>query len=134
MTMSRLIRFALVGVVNTINYYLVYLLLHLFLPYLVAHVIAFVLSMIGSFFLNCYFTFKQRPTWSRFLLFPLSTLTNFVITTVGLYLLVRFAGMNERIAPLVAASVAVPVTFVVTKVILVGRKPGQPMSEPGVVR
>lgn len=120
------VRFAIVGVLNTIIYYALYLLLRELLPYLVAHVIAFVLSVVGSFFLNCYFTFRQRPTWRRFLLFPLSTLTNFVVTTVGLYLLVRYAGMNQRIAPLVAASAAIPVTFLVTRLILVGRRPAEP--------
>lgn len=139
MTAQRMVRFAIVGVANTASYYLCYLLLRELMPYLVAHLIAFVLSMIGSFFLNCYFTFRQRPTWRRFLLFPLSTMTNFVVTTVGLYLLVRFAGMDERIAPLVAASVAIPVTFVVTKLILVGRTPsqsdtGEPMPSSGAVR
>lgn len=120
------VRFAIVGVLNTIIYYALYLLLRELLPYLVAHAIAFVLSVVGSFFLNCYFTFRQRPTWRRFLLFPLSTLTNFVVTTVGLYLLVRYAGMNQRIAPLVAASAAIPVTFLVTRLILVGRRRVEP--------
>lgn len=125
MTAARVIRFGIVGVLNTIVYYLLYLVLREFVPYLIAHAIAFVLSMVGSFFLNCYFTFRQRPTWRRFVLFPLSNLTNFVVTSVGLYVLVQFAGMSERIAPLVAASVAVPVTFVVAKLILVGREPAK---------
>jgi putative flippase GtrA len=125
MTLARVIRFGLVGLVNTACYYGLYLALRLVVPYLAAHVIAFLVSMVGSFFLNCYFTFRQRPTWRRFLLFPLSNLTNFVVTSTGLVLLVRFAGMNDRIAPIVAASVAVPATFVVAKLILVGREPEQ---------
>jgi putative flippase GtrA len=118
---GRIVRFALVGVLNTATYYGLYLLFGLFLPYLAAHVVAVVLSMIGSFFLSCYFTFRTRPTWRKFLLFPLSNATNFVVTTVGLYVLVQFFGLNQRIAPLLAASVAIPVTFVVAQMVLAGR-------------
>lgn len=121
MIRGRILRFALVGVLNTATYYGLYLLFGLFLPYLGAHVVAFVLSMIGSFFLNCYFTFRTKPTWRKFLLFPLSNATNFVVTSVGLYVLVQFFGINQRIAPLLAASVAIPVTFVVAQLVLAGR-------------
>jgi putative flippase GtrA len=118
---GRIVRFALVGVFNTASYYGLYLLFGLLLPYLAAHVVASVLSMIGSFFLNCYFTFRTPPTWRKFLLFPLSNATNFVVTTVGLYVLVQFFGVDERIAPLLAASVAIPVTFLVAQLVLAGR-------------
>ncbi|MEU2775310.1 GtrA family protein, partial [Streptomyces sp. NPDC007162] len=89
---GQIITFAAVGVVNTATYYGLYLLFLRYLPYLAAHVIAFVLSMIGSFFLNARFTYRIRPTWRKFLLFPLTNATNFVITTVGVYRLreVRF--------------------------------------------
>jgi putative flippase GtrA len=116
-----------VGVVNTAVYYACYLALKTVLPYLGAHVIAFVIAMIGSFFLNCHYTFRIKPTWRKFLLFPLSNITNFVVTSVGLYLLVGKLHMNSTIAPLVAAVAAIPVTFVVAHYILVDRQPaGQP--------
>jgi putative flippase GtrA len=118
---GRIVRFAMVGVLNTASYYCLYLFFGLFLPYLAAHVIAFVLSMIGSFFLNCSFTFRTKPTWRKFFLFPLSNVTNFVVTSVDLYVLVQFFGMNQRIAPLLAASVAIPVTFLVAQLVLAGR-------------
>jgi len=121
--LGRVVRFGMVGVLNTLVYYLLYLGLREVMPYLVAHTVAFVLSMIGSFFVNCLYTFRQRPTWRRFLLFPLSNATNFAVTTVGLYVLVQFAGTNQRVAPLLVAAVAVPATFVVANLVLVGRKP-----------
>jgi putative flippase GtrA len=120
---STVIRFAMIGVVNTATYYAMYLLFRQVMPYLVAHIVAFLLSMTGSFFLNCYFTFRTRPTVRKFLLFPLSNATNFVATSVGLYVLVQYAGMGERTAPLLAAALAIPVTFAVAQVVLVGRAP-----------
>jgi len=120
---ARILRFGVVGVVNTAVYYACYLALSTVLPYLAAHVIAFVTAMIGSFFLNCHYTFRIKPTWRKFLLFPLSNITNFVVTSVGLYVLVGRLHMNSTIAPLVAAAVAIPVTFVVAHYILVDRHP-----------
>jgi putative flippase GtrA len=122
--LGRVLRFGTVGVVNTAIYYVLYLLLHHILPYLAAHMLAFATAMVGSYFLNCYFTFRIRPTLKKFLLFPLSNVTNFTVTSVGLYVLVRVFGFNERFAPLVAAAVAIPVTFIVAQFVLVG--PGQP--------
>lgn len=116
-----MIRFAIIGLINTADYYAMYLLFRLVMPYLAAHVVSFLLSMVGSFFLNCRYTFRTKPTLRKFLLFPLSNATNFAVTTVGLYILVQFAGFNVRVAPLVAASLAIPVTFAVAQIVLVGR-------------
>ncbi|MFI6107346.1 GtrA family protein [Streptomyces sp. NPDC051310] len=116
---GQIVRFALVGVVNTATYYAFYLLLlAAHLPYVAAHVVAFLLSMTGSFFLNCRFTYRTRPTWRKFLLFPLTNAANFVITTSGVWLLVDMAGFSSRWAPLVAAAAAIPITFVVSRTIM----------------
>lgn len=116
-------RFALVGVVNTATYYGSYLLLVLALPYLLAHVLAFALSMTGSFLLNCRFTYRTRPTWRKFALFPLTVAASFTITTVGVAVLVEGLSTNERVAPLLAAVGAIPLTFLATRAVLVGRSP-----------
>lgn len=115
---GRLVRFAAVGAINTGVYVGLYLVLRQLVPYLVAHVLAFLLAMVGSYFLNCRFTFHTAPSLRTFLLFPLSNATNFVITSAGLYLLVDVVGMNERIAPLLAATAAIPVTFLVAQFVL----------------
>ncbi|WP_051838899.1 GtrA family protein [Streptomyces sp. NRRL F-5126] len=117
---GQLVRFALVGAVNTGTYYACYLaLLHgAGLPYVVAHVIAFASSMVGSFFLNSRFTYRTRPTLRKFLLFPLTNAANFAITTGGVYLLVDVAGMDDTYAPLIAAASAIPITFLVSRTIM----------------
>ncbi|MEU9981991.1 GtrA family protein [Streptomyces sp. NPDC050856] len=116
---GQIVRFALVGVVNTATYYGFYLsFLALRLPYVAAHVVAFLLAMTGSFFLNCRFTYRTRPTWRKFLLFPLTNAANFVITTSGVWLLVDVVGFSSRYAPLLAAVAAIPVTFVVSRTIM----------------
>jgi putative flippase GtrA len=115
-----------VGVVNTATYYGLYLLLLRSLPYLAAHILAFFLSMIGSFFLNAKFTYRTRPTWRKFLLFPLTNATNFVITTVGVYVIVDVLHAGSRFAPLMASAAAIPVTFVVSRWVMLQRPEGAP--------
>lgn len=115
---GEVVRFAVVGVANTITYYVTYLGLVTALPYLAAHVIAFAVAMVGSFLLNCRFTYRTPPTWRKLLLYPLTVAANFVITTVGVGVLVELLGMDERIAPLVAAVAAIPLTFLATRHVL----------------
>ncbi|MGY5010017.1 GtrA family protein [Streptomyces sp. 900105755] len=123
---GQIITFAVVGVVNTATYYGLYLLLLRSLPYLAAHILAFFLSMIGSFFLNAKFTYRTRPTWRKFLLFPLTNATNFVITTVGVYVIVDVLHAGSRFAPLMASAAAIPVTFVVSRWVMLQRPEGAP--------
>jgi putative flippase GtrA len=117
---GQVVRFAAVGVVNTATYYALYLLLRPPIGYLAAHVVAFALSTCGSFLLNSYVTYRTRPTWRKFVLFPLTVAANFVITTVGVTVLVELFDVDERVAPLLAAAVAIPATFVATRYVLVG--------------
>ncbi|MEU2506906.1 GtrA family protein [Streptomyces sp. NPDC007863] len=122
--LGQIIRFGVVGGINTGTFFGCYLLLHPWMPYFAAYTLAFLLSMVGSFFLNTYFTYRTRPTWKKFALFPLTNVTNYVVQSAGLYALVTWGGMDDRIAPLVAAVVAIPFTYVISRRILVSRAPG----------
>ncbi|UQA95137.1 GtrA family protein [Streptomyces halobius] len=124
---GQIARFTLVGGVNTLTFYLCYLPLHRLLPYFAAYTGGFVVSLVGSFFLNTYFTYRTRPTWTKFLLFPLTQVTNYVVQSAGLVTLVGWFGMNSAVAPLVAALLAIPVTFAVSRrTLLPGRRGMRP--------
>lgn len=132
----QIITFAVVGGINTMTYYGLYLLFLVRLPYLPAHVLAFAVSMTGSFFLNARFTYRTRPTWRKFMLFPLTTATNFVVTTAGVYVVVGVLHAGSRLAPLLASAAAVPVTFVVSRAIMLApaRRGGGPGGVPSTAR
>ncbi|MEU7634482.1 MULTISPECIES: GtrA family protein [unclassified Streptomyces] len=132
---GQIVRFTVVGGVNTATFYACYLPLHRLLPYFAAYTAGFTLSLVGSFFLNTYFTYRTRPTWKKFLLFPLTQVTNYAVQSAGLVALVSWLGMNSVAAPLAAALLALPVTFVVSRRILRpparrGGPGGQPEASP----
>lgn len=129
-TLARLrpvLAFCLVGLVNTLVSYLVYLAGRLVLPYMVAFVLGWVVGVVVSFLLNCWFTYRVKPTLRGFVLFPLSSLPNIVLSSAGVLLMVEVLGWDQRIAPLVATVLAIPVSYLIARTILVGpvrRVPG----------
>ncbi|WP_243495332.1 GtrA family protein [Priestia aryabhattai] len=113
------IRFALVGCVNTVVYYLLYsLFTYIGLNYLFSHTTAFLISMIGSFYLNCYFTYNVKPTWKKFIRFPLTNISNYLISTLSLFLIVDFLHFNKAVAPIIASILPIPFTYILSKWIL----------------
>ncbi|GEM_PF-676909 len=117
-TLLRLVRFGLVGVANTAVYYAFYRLGLLLLPYLAAHLVAWLVSVLFSFLMNCWFTYRVPPTWKRLLAFPASTLVNLAFTTVGSMVLVESLGFDERYATVLMGILAIPFTFAVTTLVL----------------
>lgn len=113
-------RFVFVGIVNTLSYYSIYLLLHnvLLWPYLAAHVVGFLISLNISFFLNCYVTYRIRPTLRKYLYFPLTQVVNMSVSTVLIFVFVEFLHLNSNIAPFAAVLFTIPVTFIVSGKIL----------------
>ncbi|USK86938.1 GtrA family protein [Peribacillus asahii] len=114
------IKFIVVGIINTFNYYIVYLFLHAILEtdYMMAHIVGFITSLVISFFLNSYFTFKVKPTLDKFLKFPLTQLVNIALSSLFLYVFVKHIRINSTIAPVLSIFITVPLTFVITRKIL----------------
>ncbi|MGX1757685.1 GtrA family protein [Streptomyces lydicus] len=115
---GRIVRFAAVGGVNTLTFSACYLALHHLLPYFAAYTAAFVTSMTGSFFLHTYVTYRTRPTWTKFLLFPLTQVTNYGVQSAGLVALVGWCHLSTTVAPLVAALCALPFSYLLSRRIL----------------
>ena len=120
---TEIIRFVIVGGLNTLNYYVLYLLFTnlLNINYQISHIMAFFISMVGSFFFNTYFTYKIKPTLKKFFQFPLTYVVNVTVTTLSIYILVDLLDLDKNISPLLASLVAIPFTFLTSKRILVGK-------------
>lgn len=118
---KEVIKFVIVGFINTFNYYILYLIfIFLFKYYLAAHILAFLISMVGSFFMNSYFTYQTKPTLRKFLQFPLTYLVNITVSTSTLFILVDMLHFNKKVSPLMASVIAIPFTFIVSRKILKG--------------
>ncbi|ARQ06715.1 GtrA-like protein [Macrococcoides canis] len=117
---GRLIKFIIVGVLNTLNYYIVYLLLLKFLSlsYITSHLTGFLVSFIISYFLNCYFVYKVKPTIKKFIQFPLTQIVNMGVQTLLLYIFVELLHIDKVYAPFPALIFTIPVTYLVTTYIL----------------
>lgn len=117
---NETMKFILVGFFNTFHYYVWYLLFTeaLAIHYLFGHWIAFIISMVGSFYLNTYFTYRSKPSWKKFFQFPLTYVVNITISTSALYILKEWLHFDNRIAPLFAAGLAIPFTFIISRKIL----------------
>lgn len=125
------IRFLITGVANTLIYYIVYLVLLTFLPYLVAHIAGWVAGTLFSFWCNCVFTFKVKPTWRRLLAFPAAPLANLVLSTIGSIVLIELLGVPKTIGTLIAGILATPVSFLMARTILTSSKHPEDKPESG---
>jgi uncharacterized membrane protein YfhO/putative flippase GtrA len=113
------LRFGFVGVTNTIVFYMFYLIfLKLNIFYLTSYTIAFIISMIGSYFMNCFFTFKTKPTLMKFIKFPLTVLANYIISSILIVILVSGFNIDKAIAAIFAAILPIPITYFVTRRVL----------------
>ncbi|SDY13790.1 GtrA family protein [Thermoactinomyces sp. DSM 45892] len=121
MDKRQVIRFIIVGVVNTVHFNLLYLIMYRFFSwgYYVSFLLAFVISMVGSFFMNSFYTYRVKPTWKKFIQFPMTNAVNFVVTTIGVYVLGDLLDWNKTISPFIASLIAIPFTFIISKKILV---------------
>ena len=101
-THLEIIKFIIVGGINTVDYYIVYLFLLkiLGLNYLISHLTGFIVSFIISYYLNCYFVYKVTPTWKKFIQFPITQVINMGMQTLLLYIFVQWFQVSSVIAPL----------------------------------
>ncbi|WP_436894686.1 GtrA family protein [Mammaliicoccus sciuri] len=119
---GEIIRFILVGGINTINYYWIYLLLKVFdIQYLVSHILSFIISFIISFYLNCYFVYQVQPTVKKFIQFPITQVVNMGLQTLLLFVFVQLLHVNETFAPFIGLIFTIPITFILSRWILVDK-------------
>lgn len=124
------VRFAIVGVSNTIVNYVVYLVSLLFLQkncnlpigeYYVAQVIAFILSVLWSYYWNSLVVFKledgeQRSWWKSLIKTYISySFTGLFLYLALLYLWIDLLHISEFIAPIINLMVSVPINFLINK-------------------
>ncbi|MDI0263655.1 flippase GtxA [Staphylococcus aureus] len=119
-THAEILKFIIVGDINTLNYYVVYLLLLklLHIEYMISHITGFLVAFVISYYLNCYFVYRVKPTWRKFISFPITQIVNVSLQTVLLYVFVSWLNLPAEIAPFAGLVITIPITFVLSKWIL----------------
>ncbi|HCW7128173.1 TPA: flippase GtxA [Staphylococcus aureus] len=119
-THAEILKFIIVGGINTLNYYVVYLLLLklLHIEYMISHITGFIVAFVISYYLNCYFVYRVKPTWRKFISFPITQIVNVSLQTVLLYVFVSWLNLPAEIAPFAGLIITIPFTFVLSKWIL----------------
>ncbi|MBM9799364.1 GtrA family protein, partial [Staphylococcus aureus] len=116
-THAEILKFIIVGGINTLNYYVVYLLLLklLHIEYMISHITGFLVAFVISYYLNCYFVYRVKPTWRKFISFPITQIVNVSLQTVLLYVFVSWLNLPAEIAPFAGLVITIPITFVLSK-------------------
>ncbi len=119
-THAEILKFIIIGGINTLNYYVVYLLLLklLHIEYMISHITGFLVAFVISYYLNCYFVYRVKPTWRKFISFPITQIVNVSLQTVLLYVFVSWLNLPAEIAPFAGLVITIPITFVLSKWIL----------------
>ncbi|RRD03064.1 GtrA family protein [Prevotella sp. OH937_COT-195] len=115
-TIGEAIRFCIVGVVATAIHYAIYLLLKQWMLQVVAFAAGYILSFVANFFMTARFTFKKNATAKKGVGFIGAHGINFLLQTSLLQFFI-WGGVNENYAPIPVYCIAVPVNFILVRLV-----------------
>ena len=114
----QFIRFGIVGVSNTLIFFVIYYpFLFIGVHYIIANFVAFVIATLNSFFLNRKFVFKKADGKKSAQLTRVFFAYGFTVSlsTVMLFLLIDIFGISQYIAPLITFCFTIPTNFLLNK-------------------
>lgn len=106
--------------------YALYLVLLHYLDYRTAYGVAFLSGIVLSYALNVRFVFRVRPSWRSAILFPLVYVVQYLVGLGVLQLAVERFGIPREYALLASIAVSVPLSFLLTRVLLTRIAPAKP--------
>jgi putative flippase GtrA len=122
---QRWLRFIIGGGINTGFSYLVYLGINAILPYHVAYLIAYAVGVVFSYWFNARVVFRVPLSWKGLAAYPVVYIVQYLVSALCLGGLVEFFQISELIAPLVVAVAMIPLTYLMSKLVLDGKNPSK---------
>lgn len=112
----QLIKFNMVGVLNTLVDFLIYILLFsLGVHYLIAQIAAYAAGMTNSYFFNRYWTFAQAGTTAKgagaMVKFAIVNLVTFGLSLLFLFLLGEKAGLHPFVGKVLVVGMTMVLNF-----------------------
>lgn len=114
---KEFVRFLLVGGINTLIGYSVTLFLFYLLKfdYKLSQVLNFIICFPIAYTLQAKYAFQTKWSMKRLLVYPISSLPNFILQFITLVLCVEMFNIPEYIAYLISYIVPIPIMFVVVR-------------------
>lgn len=110
-------KFLLVGMLNTVATTVFSLLYNRLIVYAVpAFAAGYVTTLLLSFFLNCGFTFKKKPSLGRLIKYVVSYMPNFLVQCASVWLLCDLCHLPRLFSYAAAAIIGVPLTYILMKI------------------
>ncbi len=117
--LTQLIKFSIVGVLNTAIHYVIFFYLYSYLGvyHLLASATGFCFAVTNSYFVNKHWTFAQRNSNKshQFVKFLTVNLVALMVNLTGMLLLVESFQVNPLLAQLVMIVITLTVNFMGTK-------------------
>lgn len=117
-TENSLFRFLVMGVLNTIATFGIYVVLKTVLDYQIAYLLAYVSGIVFAYFMNALFVFKKRVSLRTFIRFPFVYVVQYIAGALLLELFVHVLGLSVTFAPLFVIILTLPVTFLLSRFVL----------------
>lgn len=115
---QRWLRFVLGGSINTAFTYAVYLAINLVLEYQLAYLLAYAIGVVFAYWFNAVAVFHVPLSWRGFFSYPIVYIIQYSVSALLLGALVEIVEMSESIGPLLVTIVMIPVTYVMSKLVL----------------
>ena len=111
-------KFGLVGLSNTIIYFMVYYGgLWIGIQYMIANILGWIVSVFNAFYWNRRFVFMSKASWIRMLLRTYVAYGFGLVANVALlFLLVAIFGIPDWMAPWIVVVLMVPISFLLNNV------------------
>lgn len=114
--MSRqLVRFILIGGLNTLITMALFYFLSPLLGYLPAYTVVYLFGILFAYLLNTGFVFEVSKNWKSAALYPLIYLLMYLYGVAMMILIVDHLALNEMLALALVVLSSVPINFVLTR-------------------
>lgn len=119
---KEFIIFIIIGIINTLSSTVFAMIYSSVLAPTIAFVPGYLTGVVVSYTLNSIVTFKEKLNLTKFMKFGVSTIPNFIIQWITVYIVVELMDIHKLVAYGLAAIIGVPVTFVILKLFVFIKK------------
>lgn len=112
------VMFVIMGGVNTIYGFGLFLVFELFMSYDLAYSLTYVIGIFVSYYFNARFVFRQPMRLKTLLSYPLVYVVQYLAGLVLLVIFVELFGIDARLAQFPTTILTLPITFLLSRAIV----------------